>query len=393
VGSVELYVAENPTDRVNGTVRWIATVFTGASFSTIGANASTCLMVGARNPWNACGRVTHDGRFLAFETRMPVTADDRDTDGTSTCATPEIVASCMTDVFLYDAEADTIVRASVGENGPTGGRGNGQRGASLRANAVTRALNLTDSGSLFFQTDEQLVSADVNEALDVYAYAGGTVTLVSSGTSTDNSLYFGNTADGRDVFFLTSAGLAPRDRDAAFDLYDARVGGGFPEEEEPVCGALADGCQARSPLALPFPSLASGGPGGPNARPGPRARLAIRSLSAAARRRAARTGVIRLRVGTTVAGVVAARADAALRARRGSRTRRVANDRARARGAGTVTLALRLSKAARRKLRTQRRLRVLVRVTLPGARARARSVVLRLPKSGARSGASSREAR
>lgn len=34
--------------------------------------------------------------------------------------------------------------------------------------------------------------------------------------------------NGSDVFFLTDALLVPQDTDSAGDIYDARIGGGFP---------------------------------------------------------------------------------------------------------------------------------------------------------------------
>jgi hypothetical protein len=52
---------------------------------------------------------------------------------------------------------------------------------------------------------------------------GGCVGLISSGTSQNESAFLEATPNGDDVFFLTTARLAPQDSDDAFDIYDARV--------------------------------------------------------------------------------------------------------------------------------------------------------------------------
>ncbi len=85
-----------------------------------------------------------------------------------------------------------------------------------------------DDGSVFFESAEQLVAADVNAYVDVYEWKDGTVRLVSPGTQRANALYMDNSADGGTVFFITSARLIPElDRNDTADLYAARVGGGF----------------------------------------------------------------------------------------------------------------------------------------------------------------------
>lgn len=400
-GRLNLYVADNPTDPQDGTVRFIATVFTGTSYAV--TNPPTCLSTG--NPQTICSRAAPDGRFLVFESRLPLTADDRDTDGTSTCdtmPTGAIPAVCMADVFVYDAASAELSRVSIGAAGPAGAPGNGAFDAFMGMNhpAVggvngnsTRQLNVTPDGTVFFMTAERLVLTDVNDSVDVYEYRDGAVALVSGGDGDQNSIYFGNSVDGRDVFFITIDGLVLQDGDGAVDIYDARVGGGFPLIDQQICNPLADVCQGSPSPPPARPPVESTGPGGPDASPGRRAQVAIRVLSARARRRAARTGVLRLGVRTNLPGMVSAVARARLSARGGSRTRRVARDRTRAARPSTVTLTLRLSKPARRQLRARRRLPVSVRVTFRRARARSTTVVLRLPGQRANSSESARNAR
>lgn len=70
---------------------------------------------------------------------------------------------------------------------------------------------------------------DSNHATDVYEYENGAVSLVSAGTGAYESALATATESGHDLFFTTSDQLVPRDEDELIDMYDARVGGGFPE--------------------------------------------------------------------------------------------------------------------------------------------------------------------
>ena len=52
---------------------------------------------------------------------------------------------------------------------------------------------------------------------------------------------------GRDVFIYTSSQLVPQDNDTAGDIYDARIGGGFPPPPPPPVECEGDACS--TPLA------------------------------------------------------------------------------------------------------------------------------------------------
>jgi hypothetical protein len=114
---------------------------------------------------------------------------------------------------------------------------------------------LSDSGRLFFNSEDSLVSVDVDGTQDVYQYepdgvgncsssthtgsvvfeptrgfevegqsgvqAAGCVGLISSGTSSEGSSFLDASQNGADVFFRTAAKLVPQDQDSAFDVYDA----------------------------------------------------------------------------------------------------------------------------------------------------------------------------
>ena len=82
---------------------------------------------------------------------------------------------------------------------------------------------------MFFQTDEKLVSADTDSALDVYMRDGGTTTLVSTGPGSGangayEAFFAAASTDGSHVFFYTRAPLVGTDTDNTFDVYDRASG-------------------------------------------------------------------------------------------------------------------------------------------------------------------------
>jgi len=384
-GRGHLYVATNPATG-SGTVRYIATVHQVAVGTDMG-----CLS--EDRAFTTCGRASSDGRYFAFDSLLPLTADDRDTTGASTCTAAAVGSGaipsfCQMDTYLYDAEGDggsgELVRASTGSEGPQGSAGSGQIGTNTgigesstqgRRAELTRQRNITDDGAVFFQTSERLTPDDHNSAQDVYEFKGGVVRLVSGGRSGEvvPSFFMGNSVDGRDVFISTAAGLVSWDTDNGIDIYDARVGGGLPAPGvlPSGCAVLAGGCQSGGAGAVSARPV-SRTPGGGNASVGARQTLALSAVSARARRRAARTGRLALSVSASVAG----RVTVVAQGRVGGKVRRVAWTSMRARGAGASRVVLRLSTVARDQLRSGLALRLSVRVTALGARPRTTTVLL-----------------
>ncbi|HKG03457.1 MAG TPA: hypothetical protein VKB03_09760 [Conexibacter sp.] len=150
---------------------------------------------------------------------------------TSTPSSPDIVcASCNPAAPAVSGKTFLSARQGVG--------------ASLTASHLARAL--TDDGRrAFFNTDEALVPEDTNGAVDVYEYdvPSRQAHLISSGTDPADSYFMDASANGNDVLFATRAQLVGWDTDQAYDLYDARVGGGFPEPPVAVAGCSGDACQ------------------------------------------------------------------------------------------------------------------------------------------------------
>ena len=179
------------------------------------------------------------------------------------------------------------------------------------------------------------------------------------------------------MFFATAQSLDPREIDKDYDIYDARVGGGFPYTPPPPgCDTLGDKCAGPGAGGL------SGKRGTEN--PGAdgdadeieRPSLRVRGPSAKARRRAARSGKLALRVRLSGPGRVTATA----RSRFGGKTRKVGKGSKRLSKAGRAVVRVKLNKAARKRLRRGRALVLTVSVAAPGALTR--TVDVRLERAG-----------
>jgi hypothetical protein len=111
-------------------------------------------------------------------------------------------------------------------------------------NASHESRVLSDEGRMFFDSPDALVPQATNGREDVYEYEpvgvggtsgcttatrtyvaseGGCVSLISAGTSSEESAFLDASESGNDVFILTAARLVARDVDSAYDVYDAHV--------------------------------------------------------------------------------------------------------------------------------------------------------------------------
>jgi hypothetical protein len=221
------------------------------------------------NFFKLTSRVSPDGRYVAFMSYRSLTGyDNRD----AVSGKPDI------EVYLYDTQSGHLVCASCN---PTGSRPvgfeagefdifstkklrpnliavqeHGFGGAYESTNFVAANLPpgnqigdgvlyqpraLSDGGRLFFNSSDALVPQDVNGEEDVYEFepegtggctaasptfvarSGGCVSLISAGTSSEESAFLDASEGGGDVFFLTSSRLTSQDVDSAIDIYDAHA--------------------------------------------------------------------------------------------------------------------------------------------------------------------------
>jgi DNA-binding beta-propeller fold protein YncE len=217
------------------------------------------------NPFWRHARVTPDGGVAAFMSTAPLTGYDNLDVATGQ---PD------SEVYLYSAENDRLRCVSCN---PTGSRPKGRAFPAQNAK-VTRIASqipawanqfyasrvLSDDGSrLFFESFDALVPRDINGAQDVYVWQqaesraaceneiggelfllqeGGCLSLISSGENTIDSQFVDASHDGGDVFFKTGASLVPQDP-RLIDIYDARVGGGFPPPATTPAQCEGEACQ------------------------------------------------------------------------------------------------------------------------------------------------------
>ncbi len=215
--------------------------------------------------WSLSARVASSpsGNWFAFLSMAPLTGFDN-VGPCEYVADPGIFlnAPCA-EVFLYQAQTGELRCPSCNRTG-----------AQPRGHARPPAY-LTDSGRLFFDTQDSLSAADTNGKVeDVYEFepngVGGCaseadcVSLISAGRSGVDSNFLAADASGRNVFFTSRDRLVAADKDQLIDLYDAREGGGFPAA---VGAAECQGEACLPSVSAPnepmLGSLALEGPGSP----------------------------------------------------------------------------------------------------------------------------------
>lgn len=210
-----------------------------------------------------CMRGTSDGYTLTFTTSAQLTVDDDD---------------AAVDVFVYDADAQSLERASA----PTSAESPyscESKGTTCNADfgfetygapeapgvglTGARHWNIAEDGTVYFETRLALLDEDRNERYyDVYAWKDGKLSLISPGDSADHAFFSGNSHDGEDVFIWTSQRISPWEIDEDdFDVYDARIGGGQPPPPPPpvLCSVLGGGCNGSGSAPPPAAAPASSG--------------------------------------------------------------------------------------------------------------------------------------
>ncbi len=190
------------------------------------------------------GRISPDGKWLAFESEKGLTGYDN--------VEPNGVAF-VRELFLYNAPTGQLVCASCNPTGEAPVTGGGVAPPATDIEETTFGVFqtrhvLTDAGQVFFETTDALVPSDTNGVLDVYEYEGGHVYPISSGTSSFQSNLEGVSESGDDVFFRSNQQLVPQDnQEGLIVIYDARVAGGFPAPASSSACTTADAC--RTPVS------------------------------------------------------------------------------------------------------------------------------------------------
>lgn len=313
--------------------------------------------------------VSSDGGRLVFQSRNALA-------GAS-------LAANRTAVYRYDAADDGLKCISCRPDGSVNALSAVLTSADLGfmgdPGANPTRVTTTDGRLAVFETEDALLPEDENDRSDVYGYDDDGLHLISGGRPDGESHAIDVSADGRDVFFVSTAKLAPEDTDQGYrDVYTARIGGGFPTVDRP-CTAGTCG-RPETPTTAFTPVIGSTGVFDQGTVP-PTARkvgFRVRSIGAASRRSWARTGRTTLEVRVTDGAKITATTKLA--------GKTISTARATRSIPGTAKLTLKLSKAAKARLKRTGRLRLTVTVSVSGAdKARRATVTLTTPKAKAKS--------
>ena len=285
-------------------------------------------------------RVSEDGSAYMVETsKRIVPAADGDAD---------------IDVYLWrGGEGWSCVSCQVpGE--PSGGNSTTGRVGWLGDQFSTKEIEIdrelesaisADGERVFFQTPDSLVAGDTNGPCerkgtvesgfyypcgDIYEWHDGRLALITPGTASTDADLLGISDSGRDVMFYTRESLVGWDIDKYIDIYDARIGGGFPEPPPQPPACEGEGCRdegSEEPAIAGAGTAAFQGPGNRTTgakgrcpagklRRGKRclplraiARKRCRRLSGPAKRRCVRKQTARLRRAQRAARARAANTD------------------------------------------------------------------------------------
>jgi hypothetical protein len=240
VGSDNLYVEDVGSGEP---ARFIATLSPrDDQLEPAGAAITTRIGDWAGSVAQLTARVTPDGGALVFVSSARITGYD---------------SGGVNEVYEYLAGGGGVLRC-VSCN-PSGEAPVGE--AALIPDAVNgyQPRWVTDNGAeVFFDDSEGLVARDTNATWDVYEYEGGSDYLISGGGSGGPSRFDDATPEGSDVFFTSSEDLVGGVAAGQTKIYDARVGGGFPEPA--VAQACAgEGCKGASTTEPVLPSAVTSG--------------------------------------------------------------------------------------------------------------------------------------
>lgn len=237
---------------------------------------------GDASDWQSYGavdtvRISSDGTRLAFLSHRSLTGYDNEPMEPSACPVEYkgavFVPEPCGEIYLYDAESGTVSCPSCNPSGarPTGSSTFVERETHVGDLEYYTPRNLSESGGrLFFDSNDALVPQDSNGLQDVYEWerpgegsctttsgdyssvSGGCVFPISNVAGADASFFLDASPSGDDVFIATEDQLVPSDIDGHMDVYDARVGGGFPVSSPPQECDNADSCK---PPESPQPTL------------------------------------------------------------------------------------------------------------------------------------------
>jgi hypothetical protein len=216
-------------------------------------------------------RGSDNGRFFTFVSTTKLTSYDN---------------TGHQELYLYDSDTGDLSCPSCRTDGGAS-TGEVQMGTEPGSNQTILARYkprpVLDDGTVFFDTPDPLVGADVNGTRDVYSYRNGRVAMISRGKLPTSSTFAEATPDGSSVFFITDDQLVGQDQDTTTDMYVARLGGGIAEQSPKPGPAPCGGSECREaatgPIASDPPSSQHVDGAESKAAATPKAKIAILSSS------------------------------------------------------------------------------------------------------------------
>lgn len=242
-------------------------------YSVYGLVGGELSYVGTVEKNRPIAQVSPDGRFLLFESRADVTGYQSggageaylyDSEGSSEGA---VCLSCRADGQLSVASPEFEVLAS------------GNRAANLLH--PPRIISGPEGAPrAVFSSLDSLAPGAIEGETNLYEWSHGQIFLLTSepagsrvAEKAESVFFAGASADASDMYLTTPQTLSWEDGDGRNSIYDARIGGGFPEPGPPAppCNPDAEGsCQAPTQTSPGTPNAASStfvGPG--NVKPKP----------------------------------------------------------------------------------------------------------------------------
>ncbi len=195
-------------------------------------------------PGGESSRTTPTGRFLVFESHAQLTP---------------YANNGFTEIYRYDAETGSVLCVSCNSNGqPPIANARLQAVKQMNIPFGGQAMvvdNITVNGErVFFETTESLAPRDVDGVNDIYEWQTNgsgppVINLISSGHSLfhassefpeaavqEPNILFSISPDGSNVIFRTGDQLVAQAGEGGEEaLYDARIGGGFPQPAKDPC--------------------------------------------------------------------------------------------------------------------------------------------------------------
>jgi hypothetical protein len=275
------------------------------------------------------------------------------------------------DVFRYDADTGQLIRVSTNTAGIGGNADN--LDATVAQSAPIHAPHhintaITKNGEMIaFSSPEQLSPQDGNELSDVYLWSSGKVHMITTGGLNGGGEEGRLTGSGRDLYFQTREPLSQADPDLVFDVYDARIDGGFSFKTVPACSG--EGCQPAGTRAQgPAPATGGGGSGNVGA-----VSIALSTLSKPERKALAASGKATLRLNASAPGQLDLKGTAKLGSKRGQ----VFAASLYVEQPGDVNLPISLSKRARKQLSRDGKLAIELTIEFGDAKPKTSTLVLK----------------